>query len=187
MLNADQWFAHAFYRDAERASAAVTALLDAHFASDAIGVLMVHGDEVQELPMRHKTFVPHGVALGALLGAAAGAVTMSGIGILAAGPILLALQGAAAGTAIGSLGGALAGLGFWRDEVDFPADAFQNGAVLVGVVANVERLEAAQRVLQQAGADSTYVSTKAEATQRAGERSQRRSVPQPRPDVHRPH
>jgi hypothetical protein len=183
MLNADQWFAHAFYRDAERASAAVTALLDAHFASDAIGVLMVHGEDVQELPMRHKTFVPHGVALGALFGAAAGAVTMSGIGLLAAGPLLLALQGAAAGTAMGSLGGALGGLGFWRDEVDFPADAFHNGAVLVGVVSNVERLEEAQRVLQNAGAESTYVSTKAEATERASERAQTHSAGVPRPDL----
>jgi hypothetical protein len=183
MLNADQWFAHAFYRDAERADAAVRALLDAHFASDAIGVLMVHGEEVEELPMRHKTFVPHGVALGALLGAAAGAVTMSGIGLLAAGPLLLALQGAAAGTAIGSLGGALGGLGFWRDEVDFPSHAFHNGAVLVGVVANVERLEEAQRVLESAGADATYVSTKAEATAHASERAHNRAAPVPRPDL----
>ena len=180
MLNADQWFAHAFFRDAERASAAVTALLDAHFTSEDVGVLMVHGDDVQELPMRHKTFVPHGVALGALLGAAAGAVTMSGIGLLAAGPLLLALQGAAAGTAVGSLGGALGGLGFWRDEVDFPADAFQSGAVLVGVVTNVERLDEAQRVLKDAGADATYVSTKAEATERASERAQTRSASLPR-------
>lgn len=187
MLNADQWFAHAFYRDAERADAAVKALIDAHFSSDAIGVLMVRGQDVQELPMRHKTFVPHGVALGALLGAAAGAVTMSGIGLLAAGPLLLALQGAAAGTAVGSLGGALGGLGFWRDEVDFPADAFQNGAVLVGVVANVERLDEAQRVLKEAGAENTYVSTKAEATEHASERAGKRPPPLQRPDVRSHH
>jgi len=185
MLDADQWFAHAFYRDAERAHDAVRQLLDAHFPSDAIGVLMVRGDEVQELPMKHKTFVPHGVALGALLGAAAGAVTMSGIGLLATGPLLLALQGAAAGTAIGSVGGALGGLGFWRDEVDFPSDAFQSGAVLVGVVANSERLEEAQRVLTSAGADATYVSTKQEATAHASERAQKRPAPLPRPDLQR--
>ncbi|MEY4583178.1 MAG: hypothetical protein RL701_7881 [Pseudomonadota bacterium] len=171
MLDADTWFAHAIYRDTEHASKAVRQLIEAHFTSDAIGVLMVRGNEVEELPMKHKTFVPHGVALGALFGAAAGAVTMSGIGLLAAGPLLLALQGAAAGTAIGSVGGALGGLGFWRDEVDFPSDAFEQGAVLVGVVTNPERLDDAQRVLKLSGADETYVATKAEAGQRAVELS----------------
>ena len=185
MLDADQWFAHAFYRDAERAHDAVRQLLDAHFPSDAIGVLMMSGEEVQELPMKHKTFVPHGVALGALLGAAAGAVTMSGIGLLATGPILLALQGAAAGTAIGSVGGALGGLGFWRDEVDFPSDAFENGAVLVGVVANSERLDEARRVLSSAGAESTHVSTKQEATQQVQDRAQKKPAPLPRPHMQR--
>lgn len=181
MLDADQWFAHAFYRDAEHASAAVDALIEAHFPTDSVGVLMVRGDEVEELPMRHKTFVPHGVALGALVGAAAGAVTMSGIGLLAAGPLLMALQGAAAGTAIGSLGGALGGLGFWRDEVDFPTGAFENGAVLVGVVVNVERLDEARRVLENAGASETHVSTKAEAEERVLEQKRKRPSMSARP------
>jgi len=175
MLNADQWFAHAFFKDAEHADKAVRELIEAHFPTDSIGVLMARGEEVEELPMRHKTFVPHGVALGALVGAAAGAVTMSGIGLLAAGPLLLAMQGAAAGTAIGSLGGALGGLGFWRDEVDFPTDAFESGAVLVGVVTNEERLDAARRVLQEAGAEETLVATKAEATDRVREQTKARN------------
>jgi hypothetical protein len=166
MLNADQWFAYAFFKDAEHASTAVRQLIDAHFPSDEIGVLMARGDTVEELPMVHKTFVPHGVALGALLGAAAGAVTMSGIGMLASGPLLMALQGAAAGTAMGSLGGALGGLGFWRDEVDFPSDAFTQGAVLVGIVTNQERIDHARRILTESGAEETYVATKAEAGER---------------------
>jgi hypothetical protein len=182
MLDADIWFAHAIFRDTEHASKAVRQLIETHFSSDDVGVLMVRGDDVEELPMKHKTFVPHGVALGALFGAAAGAATMSGIGLLAAGPLLLALQGAAAGTAIGSVGGALGGLGFWRDEVDFPADAFEQGAVLVGVVTNKERLDEAQRVLRAAGAEQTYVATKAEAGQRALELSHR-----PRTAGARPH
>jgi hypothetical protein len=163
MLDADEWFAHAFYSDATHANAAVRELLDAHFSSEAISVLMTHDAEVEELPIKHKTFVPHGVALGAVLGAAAGALTMSGIGIVATGPLWLALQGAAAGGAAGTLGGALGGLGFWRDEVDFPTDAFQDGAMLVGVVTNQERLEQARKVLAAAGAPETHVSTKAGA------------------------
>jgi len=176
MLDGDQWFVHAFFADAEHAGNVVDDLIEAHFPTESIGVLMVRGDEVEELPVRHKTFVPHGVALGALVGAAAGAVTMTGIGLIAAGPLFLALQGAAAGTAIGSLGGALGGLGFWRDEVNFPTDAFQNGAVLVGVVCNIERVDDAKRVLTQAGASETYVATKAQAGERALEH-QRRSRP----------
>lgn len=173
---ADSWFAHAIFRDTEHAGGAVRQLLEAHFPSDAVGVLMVRGNDVEELPMKHKTYVPHGVALGALFGAAAGAITMSGIGLLAAGPVLLALQGAAAGTAMGTVGGALGGLGFWRDEVDFPADAFAQGAVLVGVVTNEERLDDARRVLGAAGAEETFVATKAEAGQRALELSHNRKV-----------
>lgn len=177
MLDADQWFAHAFFADAEQASNAIDDLIEAHFPTDSVGVLMVRNNEVEELPMRHKTFVPHGVALGALVGAAAGAATMAGIGLVAAGPLLLALQGAAAGTAIGSVGGALGGLGFWRDEVNFPTDAFKNGAVLVGVVCNVERVDEARRVLTEAGASETYVATKAEAQERALEHQRRNSRP----------
>jgi hypothetical protein len=183
MLDADQWFAHAFFADADHASNAIDDVIEAHFPTDSVGVLMVRNDEVEELPMRHKTFVPHGVALGALVGAAAGAVTMAGIGLVAAGPLLLAMQGAAAGTAIGSLGGALGGLGFWRDEVNFPTDAFQNGAVLVGVVCNVERVDDARRVLMDAGATETYVATKAEASERALEHTRRSSRPSMTPRI----
>lgn len=184
MLDADQWFAHAFFADADQASNAIDDLIEAHFPTDSVGVLMVRDNEVEELPMRHKTFMPHGVALGALVGAAAGAATMAGIGLIATGPLLLALQGAAAGTAIGSLGGALGGLGFWRDEVNFPTDAFNNGAVLVGVVANIERVDEARRVLTDAGADETYVATKAEASERVLDHQRRNSRPSMRP-IHR--
>jgi hypothetical protein len=165
MMDSDQWFAHAFFKDAEHANAAVGALLDGHFHTEDIGVLMMGGSGVEELPMRHKTFMPHGAVLGALVGAAAGALTLSGIGVLAAGPVFIALQGAAAGTAVGTLAGTLGGLGFWRDEVNFPADAFQKGAVLVGVVTNLERTNEARRVLASVGADTTHLSTKAEAAE----------------------
>jgi hypothetical protein len=172
MLDTHQWFAHAFFKDAEHANAAVRALLDAHFHSEHIGVLMVRGPEVEELPMRHKTFVPQGAAVGALFGAAAGALTLSGIGVLAVGPLFAALQGAAAGSAMGTLAGTLGGLGFWRDEVDFPSDAFQTGAVLVGVVTNLGRTNDARRVLASVGAERTYLSTKAEAADAVREQAQ---------------
>jgi len=171
MLDSHQWFAHAFFKDAEHANAAVRALLDGHFHSENIGVLMVRGPEVEELPMRHKTFVPQGAAFGALVGAAAGALTLSGIGVLAVGPLFAALQGAAAGSAVGTLAGTLGGLGFWRDEVNFPADAFQTGAVLVGVVTNLGRTNEARRVLASVGAEQTYLSTKAEAEEAVREQS----------------
>jgi hypothetical protein len=167
MLDSEQWFAHAFYKDREHASDAVRRLLDAHFHTEAIGVLMVRGSEIEDLPMRHKTFVPHGAVVGALVGAAAGALTLSGIGVVAAGPLWIALQGAAAGGAMGTLAGTLGGLGFWRDEVNFPADAFEAGGVLVGVVTNLERSNEARRVLASAGAEKTYLSTKAEAIESA--------------------
>ncbi|MET0384625.1 MAG: hypothetical protein ABW321_01640 [Polyangiales bacterium] len=179
MLDAGSWFAYAVFKDNLRATGAVHALLEGHFTSDAVGVLLVHEEEVEELLLQHKTAVPRGIALGMILGAAMGAVTMSSIGVLAVGvtPVLLAWQGAAAGGAMGSLGGALGGLGFWRDEIDFPAHAFTQGTVLVGVVTNVERLDHARRVLTGAGAEDTHVSTRAEAGQRARELTEYRRRP----------
>jgi hypothetical protein len=178
MLQADQCFAHALFTDQTHASAAVKALLDEHFHADDIGVLMARGEEVEELALSHKTFMPHGAVLGALVGAAAGALTLSGIGVVAAGPLFIALQGAAAGTAVGTLTGTLGGLGFWRDEVNFPSDAFAKGAVLVGVITNAERTNDARRILAGAGAEKTYVSTKAEAAAAMKDRASAASTPQ---------
>ena len=171
MLDSDQWFAHAFYKDAQQASHAVRKLLDAEFEADHVAVLMARGSEVEELELHHKTFVPYGLVLGTIVGACAGALTLTGIGVVAAGPLLVALQGAAAGGAMGGLAGTLGGLGFWREEVDFPSHAFEAGAVLVGVVTNVERANEARRVLASAGAEETHLSTKAEAVQAARERT----------------
>jgi len=171
------------FNDRDHANAAVQALLDEHFHADDIGILMARGSGVEELALNHKTFVPHGAVLGALVGAAAGALTLSGIGVVAAGPLLVALQGAAAGTAVGTLTGTLGGLGFWRDEVDFPSDAFEKGAVLVGVVTNPERTDAARGILAAHGAAATFVSTKAQATEEMQNRTQAKMAPQPSPRV----
>jgi len=40
MLDSDQWFAHAFYKDSQQASHAVRKLLDAQFEADHVAVLM---------------------------------------------------------------------------------------------------------------------------------------------------
>jgi hypothetical protein len=179
MLDSDLCFAHALFNDRDHAKAAVQSLLDDHFHADDIGVLMARGSEVEELPLHHKTLVPHGAVLGALVGAAAGALTLSGIGVVAAGPLFVALQGAAAGTAVGTLTGTLGGLGFWRDEVNFPSDAFEKGAVLIGVVTNLERTDAARRILAANGAEATFVSTKAKAAAEMRDRAQAKATPQP--------
>ena len=177
MLDSDLCFAHALFNDRDHAQAAVQSLLDDHFHADDIGVLMARASGVEQLPLHHKTFVPHGAVLGALVGAAAGALTLSGIGVVAAGPLFVALQ-RAAGTAVGTLTGTLGGLGFWRDEVDFPSDAFEKGAVLVGVVTNQERTNAARRILAANGADATFVSTKAQAEAEMQSRTQAKATPQ---------
>jgi hypothetical protein len=178
MLDSGSCFAHALFRDQEHASAAVQALLDEHFRADDIGVLMARTSGIEELPLRHKTFVPHGAVVGALFGAAAGALTLSGIGVVAVGPLFVALQGAAAGSAVGTLTGILGGLGFWRDEVDFPNDAFEKGAVLVGVITNPERTGAACRVLAAHGAEETHVSSKAQAEAEMRDRTEAQNTPQ---------
>ncbi len=154
-------FVHAVYSDEASAAAAVTALMDARFPPDKIGALLRAGDQVDEVGVEHKTGVAAGAALGAVLGAVGGVIASAG-GLLIVGPAFLAVQ-AVAGGALGTLAGTLGGLGLWHDQIDFPAESFARGAVIVGVSTHTGQVDEARAVLRKAGADQVYVSSKAAA------------------------
>jgi hypothetical protein len=68
---------------------------------------------------------------------------------------------------MGTLAGTLGGLGFWKEGIDFPKAAFENGAALVGVNAQDDRVEEATAALKRAGATEVRTTSKPEAQLRA--------------------
>lgn len=163
MLRSNQSFAYGFFSDDQAAAGAVQQLLNADFDSEHIGVLMLDGKGVTEVPVKHKTAVGTGIAVGGLLGATAAAIALPGLGLIAFGGAFAHVAAAAAGGAAGSLLGSLGGLGIWSDEPNIPRQAFERGDVLVGVLVPEDQAERAKSVLTQAGATQTALSTRAEA------------------------
>jgi hypothetical protein len=145
-------FVWGLFDDEAHAEKAMHEVIESSFPPEEISVLMrgEHG-EVEKGGVEHKTYAPHGAALGAVLGAA-GAVAMIAVpgGLLAAGPLALLLQAAGMGAVTGGVGGALAGLYWWHQELDVPDDAFERGQVLVGVTTNDERSEEAKQSIERA-------------------------------------
>jgi hypothetical protein len=150
------------YADAKKAQQAIAALIEADFDADEISVVVADRLGVHEVPVAHDTGVAEGATIGGALGAALGALGATlvatgvlaapGLTVLAAGPILAALQGAAAGLGAGGLVGALAGLGFWKDSADLHAEDVRGGAVLIGVHAEGARLDAVRALFLRTGA-----------------------------------
>jgi hypothetical protein len=163
MLRANQSFAYGFFHDETTAAAAVQKLLNSGFDSEHVGVLMLDGSGVAEVPVKHKTGIGTGMAVGTLLGAAVAAATIPGLGLIAFGGAFAHLAAAAAGGAAGSLVGAVGGMGMWKDEVDIPHQALERGDVLVGVLIPPDGAERADQALKEAGAATTTVSTRGEA------------------------
>lgn len=162
-------FVHAVFNSERAAAKAVQELVNAEFSVHDISALMCTRSGVQELEIGHKTGMGVGAVLGGVFGAIGGALAVSG-GLVLAGPVFLALEGMVAGGAMGTLAGTLGGLGFWREEIDFPKAAFDSGAVLIGVDSDVGRVERASEALKRAGANEIRQASKAEA-QRAAEAS----------------
>lgn len=163
MLEADQSFAYAFFKDEPSAAKAVQNLINAGFDTEHVGVLMRGEKDAKELTLKHKTAIGPGLAIGGILGAAIGAAALPAAGLVAFGGAFAGLSGAAMGGATGTLMGTLGGLGFWKDEVAFPKEAFERGDVMVGTLTSTERADNARAQLSAAGARETKLSTHGEA------------------------
>lgn len=87
--------------------------------------------------------LPEGVAIGAGVGGAVGAllagltavgaIASGGIGLIAAGPLVASLAGAGAGVAAGGAVGGIVGAMVPEHEVKHYQDALEHGSVMVGV------------------------------------------------------
>ncbi len=158
-------FVYALFWDEESAATATQNLLDAHFAAEDISVLLQHEVSVEESGLEHKTGIPRGAAIGGVLGAVGGALTIPFSGWLAVGPILAVLKGAFFGGATGTLAGVMGGLGFWHEDIGHEnEEEIQKGAVLVGVTTR-ERADIVEEALQKAGALNVHRGSKAEAAE----------------------
>jgi hypothetical protein len=153
-------FVSAVYPNEEQANRAVEALVEAKFSHETVSVIKADGNRVEGVAVEHKTWVPRGIAVGSAVGAVAGAVgallisfgVIPGpMGLIAAGPVFAALQGALAGGIAGTLAGALVGLGYWKEEPAFETAEIEKGAIVVGVTGPEGRVEEAKDVLARTG------------------------------------
>lgn len=152
------------FSEPKSAERAVRDLVDNHFDVDEISIVVADRQGEHEEPVEHDTGVAEGAtggaALGGVLGALGATLVATGIvvvepeiSLLAAGPLLAALRGAVAGAAVGLEVGALAGLGFWKDEAHVHAEALKKGGIVVAVPGEHEHAEHARKVFVEAGAD----------------------------------
>lgn len=101
-----------------------------------------------------------GGLLGALIGGLAmvGSITVPGLGLLVAGPIVGALAGGAIGSATGSLIGALVGAGIPEYEAKYYEDALkENGKILLVAHVPHEQSREIKAVFERYGAHQIKV------------------------------
>lgn len=160
-------FVYGIYPTEEQAADALRSLVDAGFpVSEISGLLQEVETTTEELAVEGKPSVGRGAALGAALGALGGAVLVPAAGVLAAGPLVAALEGAAIGGAAGIGFGGLAGLGFWREEIDLIDRQLKRGDVIIGVQTIPERRTDAEAALQKAKPAEVRVSESKQAAAR---------------------
>ena len=125
------------------ASAAVNDLLSRGVEPKTISVVASENSAKETFAIEPNTKIGEGAAIGGGLGGGVGAivaglttvgaVASSGVGLVAAGPLVAALAGAGAGAAGGGVIGGLIGSAIPEHEVKFFESALAEGAVLVGV------------------------------------------------------
>ena len=151
------------FHSRESAELAAEELVKAGFAPDDISLLMSDTTQGREFAIKKSTKAPEGAATGAAVGGTLGAVaaglaavatlTIPGLQILAAGPVVAALTGLGAGAAAGGLTGALIGLGIPEHEAKFFHGELERGGILLGVYSHDDRTKMAKEVLESAGAE----------------------------------
>jgi len=147
----------------ESAEMAAEELVKSGFASDDVSILMSDTTQGREFAIKKSTKAPEGAATGAAVGGTLGAIaaglaavatlTIPGLQILAAGPVVAALTGLGAGAAAGGLTGALIGLGIPEHEAKFFHEEIERGGILLGVYTHADRAKIAKEILESAGAE----------------------------------
>ncbi len=145
------------YDDRMTADQVVTELVNAGFDRADISLVAGGATEVTSAETDH---VAEGATAGALTGAGIGglggvllglgALAIPGIGpVVAAGPIVAGLTGAALGAAAGGLVGALVNWGIPEEEAGYYAEGVRRGGTLVAVKAADDRANRAVEILRR--------------------------------------
>jgi hypothetical protein len=138
-------------------------LVKAGFPSEDISLLLTETTRGREFALRKSSKAPEGAATGATIGGVLGAaaaglaavasISVPGLALVAAGPVVAALTGLGAGAATGGLTGALIGLGIPEHEARFYNGEIERGGILVGVYVHGDRAKVAREILDSAGAE----------------------------------
>jgi hypothetical protein len=156
-----------------QAVALVDRLREVGFTSSDISVLMPDKTGSRDFAHEHHTKAPEGAVAGVSTGAAIGgglgwlagigALAIPGVGpLIAAGPIMAAVTGAAVGGTVGGFSGALIGLGMPEFEAKQYEGKIRGGNVLISVHSeDAAETARAKEVFHEAGAED--ISTSHEA------------------------
>ncbi|MBY0356136.1 MAG: hypothetical protein K2Q12_10485 [Rickettsiales bacterium] len=148
------------FNNRQEASKAIADLVERGFEPKALSLLM--SDETRKERFHDESISDEtakgglsGAAIGGVLGAllggltAIGSLTVPGVGILAAGPLVAILTGAGAGGTIGGLSGALIKAGFSDHDARHFEDKIAKGdVVLVVHIDNEKEQLAANEILR---------------------------------------
>jgi hypothetical protein len=152
------------------ASAIVDRLKDAGFRAKDVSVLAPNKDGTRDFAVDNETKAPEGAVAGAgtgaLLGgglgwlAVIGSLAIPGVGpLIAAGPIMAALTGVAIGGSVGSITGALVGLGIPEYEAKKYEGKIQGGHCLISVHTETnEEADSAKAIFKAASAEDISTS-----------------------------
>ncbi len=147
------------------AEAAVDAILKRGYSRDDISVMMSDATKSKEFAVETGTHAADGAGIGGALGGTVGAVlaaiaavgtaiTLPGLGLIIAGPIVAALAGAGAGGAAGGLIGALVGMGIPEHRAKVYDAGLRGGGILLGVEAKTkEEATELEKLLEDIGGE----------------------------------
>lgn len=162
---------YAIVNSQAQAARIVDNLVNSGFSTNDISVLFPDKDSTHEFSHEKNTKAPEGAVAGAstggLLGgglgllAGIGALAIPGVGpLIAAGPLLAALSGAAVGASVGGIAGGLIGLGIPELEAKRFENRISDGNILISVHAvDGNEVDRAKEILKNAEAEDISVTS----------------------------
>ena len=160
-------------RTRDQAENIVDRLKGAGFSNNDISVLFPDKTGTRDFAHEHNTKAPEGAVAGGATGAVTGGVLgwLAGIGalaipglgpLIAAGPIMAALSGAAVGGALGGLVGALIGLGLPEFEAKRYESKVKSGNILISVHSeNSDETDRAEEIFENGGGEDIVTASEA--------------------------
>lgn len=156
-----------------QATEVVGQLKTAGFAGNDISVLFPDREGTRDFAHEKQTKAPEGATAGATTGgvlggalgwlAGIGTLAIPGVGpLIAAGPILAALTGVAAGAAVGGVSGALVGYGIPEYEAKVYEGKLRDGNILISVhTEDSKERSRAKEIFDRCGAEDVGTASEA--------------------------